>query len=236
MPSTRSTRSGDPPERWVRTVGDALQFLQDVGLCLIFEEKKRPAKREALVSLWDVVDAPDKQPGEHGFGERVGVVWRLKNELPMTYPDEIFYGKLKNGRAMLCTLERLAEIYRDQHQKIDDVGKDARRLYEIIRLRPITSGDLRLDAGFHLPSDRARFDRALQELQIALLIARIDTDPDTWFLFDAAYPRVASMSVRRAALTPARGATSLPREERGRDDEEHANVRRLASQYPSVKQ
>jgi hypothetical protein len=189
MPSTRSTKSGDPPERWVRTVEDALQFLRDVGLCLIFEEKKRPTKREALVSLWDVVDAPDKQPGERGFGERVGVVWRLKNELPMTYPDEIFYGKLKSGRAMLCTLDRLKEIYRNQHQAIDDVGKDARRLYEIICLRPITSGDLRLDAGFHLPSDRTRFDRALQELQIALLIARIDTDPDTWFLFDAAFPQ-----------------------------------------------
>jgi hypothetical protein len=197
MPSTRSTDSDLTRTRWVRSVEDARQFVQSVGLCLIFEEKKRAAKAEQHTSLWDVVDAPDKQPGESGFGERVGVVWRLKNELPMTYPDEFFYGKLTNGRAMLCTLERLAEIFTAQRQEIDDIGKDSRRLYEIIRLRPITSGDLRLDAGFHLPTDRSRFDRALQELQIALLIARIDTDPDMWFLFDAAYPRVG----RRKALS-----------------------------------
>lgn len=174
----------------MRTVEDALRFVESVGLCLIFEEK-RPAKREPLLSLWDVVDAPDKQPGERGHGERAGAVWRLKNELPMTHPDRIFYGKLKNGRAMLCTMARLATIYREQRQPLADLSKDARRLFEIIRLRPITSGDLRLDAGFHLPGDRSRFDRALQELQIALQIARVDTDPDTWFLFDAVFPGVA---------------------------------------------
>ncbi len=56
------------------------------------------------------------------------------------------------------------------------------------KLRPVTSGELRLDAGFHLPDARSRFERALQELQIGLQIARIDVDPDTWFCFDAAYP------------------------------------------------
>jgi hypothetical protein len=190
MPSTRSTERIVARERRVRSVEDALEFVRSVGLCLIFEEK-RTAKREPMVSLWDVVDAPDKQPGERGQGERAMVVWRLKNELPLTYPDEIFYGKLPNGRAMLCTLARLATLYRTQHQPLNALGKDARRLIDIIRLRPITSGDLRLDAGFHLPADRSRFDRALQELQIALQIARVDTDPDTWFLFDAAFPRVS---------------------------------------------
>jgi hypothetical protein len=196
MPSTRSTERPHTGERWVRTVEDALGFVRSVGLCLIFEEK-RTGKRAPMASLWDVVDAPDKQPGERGHGERAMAVWRLKNELPLTYPDEIFYGKLPNGRAMLCTLARLETLYRTQHQPLDALGKDARRLYEIIRLRPITSGDLRLDAGFHLPSDRSRFDRALQELQIALQIARVDTDPDTWFLFDAAFPQVTKAATRR---------------------------------------
>lgn len=177
----------------MRTVDDALHFVRAVGLCLIFEEK-RTGKHAPMASLWDVVDAPDKRPGERGHGERAMAVWRLKNELPLTYPEEIFYGKLPNGRAMLCTLARLETLYREQHQPLDALGKDARRLFEIIRLRPITSGDLRLDAGFHLPGDRSRFDRALQELQIALQIARVDTDPDTWFLFDAAFPSVVSVT------------------------------------------
>ncbi len=189
MPSTPSTNKAAQRTRWVRTVDDALEFVRSVGLCLIFAQTK-PAKRNPLPSLWDAVDAPDKQPGESGFGERTGVVWRLKNELPMNYPDEIFYGKLRGGRAMLCTVDRLREIYPDQRQQPDAVGRDARRLLDIIRLRPITNGELRLDAGFHHPDSRSRFDRALQELQISLLIARVDVDPDTWYLFDAVYPRL----------------------------------------------
>ena len=161
--------------------------MREVGLCLIFSQTKK-TKRAPLISLWDVVDAPDKQAGERGFGERTGVVWNLKNDLPMNHPDDIFYGKLTGGRAMLCTLDRLRQIYPSQRVKSNDVSRDAARLLEIIRLRPITNGELRLDAGFHQPSDRPRFERALQELQIGLLIARVDVEPDTWFLFDAVFP------------------------------------------------
>lgn len=187
MPSTRSTEVGPARTRWVTTIDDALAYLRSVGMCLIFAQTK-PPKRDPLPSLWDVVDAPDKEPGEHGFGKRAEVVWRLKNELPMSHPDEVFYGKLRGGRAMLCTIDKLRELYPAQRQEPDDLGRDARRLLDIIRLRPITNGELRLDAGFHQPDARSRFDRALQELQIGLLIARVDVDPDTWFLFDAVYP------------------------------------------------
>jgi len=173
-------------ERWVRTVEDARRFVHDVELCLIFQ-----AERSGIPSLWDVVDAPDKRPGEHGFGERAGLVWRLKNELPMSYPDEVFYGKLAGGRAMLCTLERLAALYRRQHRPPDELSRDAQRLLALIRGRPIANHDLKLDSGFHTPEMRTRFDRALQELQIGFLIARVDVDPDTWFLFEAVYPSIA---------------------------------------------
>lgn len=189
MPSTPSTEATRETGRWVRTVDDALEFVRSVGLCLIFAPT-HVSKREPLPSLWDVVDAPDKRPGEHGFGERAGVVWRLKNELPMAHPNEIFYGKLRGGRAMLCTMDRLREIHASQRQSAADVSRDAQRLLEIISLRPITSGDLRRDAGFHQPGDRSRFERALQELQISFLIARVDVEPDTWFLFEASYPRI----------------------------------------------
>ncbi len=172
------------PERWVRTVEDARRFVREVGLCLIFAERGRLA----LPSLWDVVDAPDKQPGERGFGERASLVWRLKNDLPMAYPDEVFYGKLRGGRAMLCTLERLETIFREQRREPGEVSRDAQRLLSVVRTRPIANHDLRAEAGFDRPEARARFERALQELQVALLIARVDVDPDTWFLFDAAYP------------------------------------------------
>jgi len=186
MPSTPSTEPA-VAGGWVRSVDDARRFVEQVGLCLIFNE----TGRVRLPSLWDVVDAPDRQPGERGFGERVSLVWRLKDELPMSYPDEIFYGKLRGGRAMLCTLDRLGELYRRQHVAPDEVSRDAQRLLHVIGARPITNRELRAEAGFEGSGAAARFNRALQELQVALLIARVDVDPDTWFLFDSAHPGVA---------------------------------------------
>lgn len=187
MPSTPSTEPPVALRRWVRSVEDARRFVHEVGLCLIFNE----TGRAGLPSLWDVVDAPDKQPGERGFGERVNLVWRLKNELPMAYPDEIFYGKLRNGRAMLCTMERLVKIWREQRQDPTRISRDAQRLLAVIRTRPITNRELREEAGFDRTGSDTRFNRALQELQVGMLIARVDVDPDTWFPFDGAYPAFA---------------------------------------------
>jgi hypothetical protein len=193
MPSTRSTELRQST-RWVRTVDDARRFVLDIGVCQIFESgpSHRSGGRKPMPSLWDVVDAPDKQPGERGFGERSALVWRLKNELPMAYPDQVFYGKLSTGRAMLCTLDYLLSIYGRQRRPGDPLSPDALRLLRIIETRPINNHDLRLDAGFHAPEMRARFERALQELQVRFFIARIDVDPDTWFPFEAAYPTLAA--------------------------------------------
>ena len=185
-------------ERWVRTVEDARVFVRSAGLCLIF--KAGPGSR--YPALWDVVDAPDSQPGEGGHGPRDMLVWRLKNELPTCYPDEVFYGKLSGGRAMLCTLERLADLYRAQHREAGALSRDAQRLLALIAGRPISNKDLRLDSGFHTPDTRARFERALQELQVSFQIARVDVEPDTWFPFAAVYPGIAG------SFTPAPAARS----------------------------
>ncbi|HET7034102.1 MAG TPA: hypothetical protein VFI42_00320 [Thermomicrobiaceae bacterium] len=189
-------------ERWVRTVEDARVFVRSAGLCLIF--KASGAERGGRYpALWDVVDAPDKRPGEHGFGERDALVWRLKNELPLSYPDEVYYGKLAGGRAMLCTLERLTELYRAQYREAGTLSRDAQRLLALIAGRPISNKDLRLDSGLHTPEARSRFERALQELQVSFQIARVDVEPDTWFPFAAVYPAIAARSV-----TPAPAARS----------------------------
>ncbi len=99
----------------VRSIEEARAFVEQVGLCAIFHD---PSGK--LPSLWDAVDAPDKQPGERGWGDKMGKVWSWKNELPARYPDAIFYGKLKGGRAILCTMARLREIYREQHSEDDE--------------------------------------------------------------------------------------------------------------------
>ncbi len=174
----------------VRTIEDARAFVERAGMCTIFDDRTG-----RLPGLWEAVDAPDKQPGERGWGEKMGKVWSWKNELPARYPDALFYGKLRNGRAVLCTMERLSELYREQHRSIETVSETARELYEVIRQGPIANKELRLATGLAGKGGKSRFDRALLELQTALLIVRSNApgvEHDTWVTFEAQYPRQAA--------------------------------------------
>src|SRR3712207_709243 len=174
----------------VKTIEEARDWIRSVRICTIFEDRSGK-----LPSLWDAVDAPDKQPGERGWGDKMGKVWTWKNELPARYPDEIFYGKLKGGRAILCTMDRLREIYRAQHRPLEQVSHTARELYDVIWQGPIPNKPLRGATGLEGKEGKARFDRALLELQVAMLIVRVnrgDVENDTWVAFDAQYPELAA--------------------------------------------
>ena len=54
---------------------------------------------------------PEKQEGEKGWGEKVTAVWDWKNRLPAEYPDEIFYGKIKGGLAVLMSMDYLRDVH-----------------------------------------------------------------------------------------------------------------------------
>ncbi len=119
------------------------------------------------------------------------LVWSWKNELPARYPDEIFYGKLKGGRAILCSFEQLNTIYKAQHRPLAEVSETARDLYDVISAGPIPNKPLRDATGLDGKANKSRFDRALLELQVAMLIVRVNRlhmDGDTWTTFEAQYP------------------------------------------------
>jgi hypothetical protein len=174
----------------VRTIEDARAYIEQVGLCTIFEDRTG-----RLPSLWEAVDAPDKQPGERGWGEKMGKVWSWKNELPARYPNAIFYGKLRGGRAILCTFARLREIYKAQHRALAEISQTARDLYTIIQQGPIPNRELRYAVGLDGKAGKNQFDRALLELQVAMLIARLNhpnVATDTWVPFETQYPELVA--------------------------------------------
>jgi hypothetical protein len=96
-------------------------------------------------------------------------VWTWKNQLPATYLDQIFYDKIKGGRAVPCScMAKLREFYPQQHTP--------------------------LSACSALAQARSQFDRALQELQVTFNIARSnrpDVEGDTWVPFLEQYPAFA---------------------------------------------
>lgn len=169
----------------VRTLAQARALVRAAGLVGIFSNDGGK-----MVSLWDVVDLPGRQPGERGWGQKVTSIWRWKDELPARWPDEVFYGKIPGGLAVLMSLDRLEIHYRDTHRSLTACSELSRRIAERLRFDPATSRELRRDLGLADKAERGRFDRALLELQVTLNITRRNSladRHDTWVLFREQY-------------------------------------------------
>jgi hypothetical protein len=176
------------PNDWVesvQTIEEAREFVLKVGVCGVLHDKS------GAPNLYDAVDAPEKQPGDSGWGDKMGKVWSWKNELPARYPDEIFYGKRKGGGAILCSMAHLKQLYADQHKPLEALSETARKLYEYIEQNPLNNSELKQLSGMSGKASKSAYDRALLELQVAFQIVRVnqtDVEGDTWTPFALQYP------------------------------------------------
>ena len=173
----------------IRTIEEAHAFVLAEKVVTIFSPNGVP-----LPSLWDTVDLPEKQPGEKGWGEKVSAIWTWKNELPARWPEEIFYGKIKGGHAVLMTLDHLREMhFATAYQPVEKLKPLARYLYDHIRQEPYETGPLRQLAMAERGVSKSQVETALKQLQISLNIVR-DPDPaserDRWLTFADAYPEI----------------------------------------------
>jgi hypothetical protein len=170
----------------IRTLAQARAFVRQVEICGIFSDANR-----TMSCLWNVVDLPERRPGERGWGQKISAIWRWKNELPAHYPHEIFYGKTTSGLAVLMSIEYLRDDYYPKHHRpLSDCSPLARQLYSLIKLDPIRTGALRKEMDMTDGSNRPKFDRALRELQATLNIVRRNSlldENDTWVPFSEQY-------------------------------------------------
>ena len=82
------------------------------------------------------------------------------------------------------------EHYPKHHRPLNECSPLAQRIYERLRQDPLTTGSLREELNMAERPERNRFDRALQELQVTLNIARrnsLEDENDTWVLFSDQY-------------------------------------------------
>lgn len=187
---TKSKTTVKSPRKFrLKTLEQAHAFVRAVGKCTIFADKKKSGP-----NLWDVIDLPEKQPGEGGWGQKIGAAWSWKNRLPAEYPDEIFYGKDEQGRAVLMTLEHLAaEHYPKFHRPIELCSPMARRIYALVKVEPLTTTALRNAVAQKDKARRAAFAKGLVELQVTLNIVRSNApeiEADTWLRFGELYPAI----------------------------------------------
>jgi len=169
----------------VKTLRQARDLVLARGVCLIF------ASKPGLASLWEFTDLSDKRPAK-GWSPRVIAIWHWKNDLPAQFPDEIFYGKLPGGLAMLMSMDHLRDRhYPEHHKPLVACSVLARRIYELIRREPRTTAELRKALSNPGVITKAMIDRALTELQTTLNIVRTnapEVETDTWLRFTEQYP------------------------------------------------
>jgi hypothetical protein len=170
----------------IKTIEQAFEFIQEVKVCLIFGSEK-----SGLPSLWEAVDLPERQEGEKGWGKKVMAIWAWKNELPAQFPDEIFYGKLPGGLAVLMFMEHLRdEHYPANHRSVSTCSALAQRAYQLIDLESQTTAEVRKSLSPTGRVSKSKVDTALVELQVTLNIVRsnaVGLKRDTWLPFKEQY-------------------------------------------------
>ena len=177
----------------IKTLEQARAFILRERVCLIFGSKK-----SELPSLWDCVDLPDRVPGEKGWGQKITAIWTWKNHLPAECPDEIFYGKLPGGLAVLMSMDHLREVHYPQaHKDISKCSPLARKMFNLIRTEPMTTTELRKVLPPTVTLTKSALDRALVELQVTLNITRSNAPEihqDTWLRCVDQYPEFSGHS------------------------------------------
>ncbi|KAA3662350.1 MAG: hypothetical protein DWQ04_13750 [Chloroflexi bacterium] len=173
----------------IKTFEEARLLVRELKICTIFESSKTE-----LPSLSEHIDLPEKQEGEKGWGQKVTAVWDWKNRLPATFPNEIFYGKIKGGIAVLMTMEYLRDVhFATAYRCVDELNSLAGHIFEKIRNEPWETTSLRKEVIEEQGCSKSQFDTALKNLQISLNIVR-SNDPkierDTWLAFQEVYPDI----------------------------------------------
>lgn len=168
----------------IKTIQDAFNFVKAEKICTIF-----PSEKVNYTSLYENVDLPEKQPGESGWGQRMEAVWPWKNQLPAQYPDDIFYGKIKGGFAVLMEMDYLEKThFPSAYKPVESLNQLAIQIYEKIRIEPWATTDLRNEIIHETGCTKSQFDTALKNLQITLNVVRESTaEQDTWITFQEVY-------------------------------------------------
>jgi hypothetical protein len=157
-----------------------------VKVCTVF-----PSEKTEHTSLWENVDIPEKQPGEKGWGEKVSAVWSWKTRLPAEYPDDIYYGKIHGGLAVLMDMEYMTETHFPQAYKpVRKLNRLAQQINDFIEEQPWDTTTLRTMVMQEVGCSKSQFDSALKQLQISMNIVRLNdpaAEKDTWVPFRELY-------------------------------------------------
>jgi len=183
----RAERYRQRPHLRVSTEDEALGFLNEVGLSLLFS-----AKDMELPSLWGAICGGDCPVPSHHDNPELGLAWRWKDSLPIE--GKVLYGKFLRKKPVFISLA-LAPCFYALSPNYGDPAEDylqdyldgrlsveAKQVYEVLLEQgALPTSRLRREAGLSGKANANRFDRALAELQMDLRIAKVAiSDANRW--------------------------------------------------------
>ncbi len=185
--AARAERYRQRPHLRVRTEAEALDFLNEVGLCLLFSSKEIE-----LPSLWGALCGEDRPlPNSHD-DYTLGLAWSWKDSLPIA--GKVLYGKFLRKKPVFISLD-LAPFFYALSPNYGDPAADylqdylegrlsveAKQVYEVLLEQgALPTSRLRREAGLGGKSNATRFERALAELQMDFRITKVAiSDANRW--------------------------------------------------------
>jgi hypothetical protein len=197
------------PHLRVHTETEALAFLNDVGLCLLFS-----ARGVELPSLWGALCGADRPMPKGHDSYELGLAWKWKDTLPVA--GEVLYGKFLRRKPVFISLDLAPYFYalspnygdleNDYLQDYRDgrLSVEAKQVYDVLLEQgALPTSRLRRDAGLGGKTNATRFDRALADLQMEFRISKVAiSDANRWgycYVYDLLprhFPEVVSTAAR----------------------------------------
>ena len=153
--------------RRIESAHQAERFVERVGFAACMTDSRRPGP-SLYVAVCGRRDAV--MPRNVQTDEEASHTWRLKDELVRR--GKVYYAKLSRGKAMFIAPRMLPYFHALWGLKRTDeaaaLSEPARAILRVLRREwEMATSDLRADSGV---TDRARFTKALDELQAAMLV------------------------------------------------------------------
>jgi hypothetical protein len=172
--------------RWprrVRTLGEAVKYIDATGFCLLF-----PVKNVALPSLYYAVTRRNLH--EKLVWDKLSqMVWRWKDELPRR--RRALYAKYFRGRGTIISLKMLphflamreaASAPKDYEEFYAQgrIRDDARVIWEALAKHgPLATLELRHACRMDTKAGNVRFKRAILDLQCLLVVVHFGAEQET---------------------------------------------------------
>lgn len=187
------------PESRIETAVEAERFVESLGFCSTLTDARRPGP-SLYVAVCGRRDA--FMPRNVQKDPEANLAWHLKDEV--MHRGRIYYAKMVRARSTFIAPRLIPHFNAlwgvPRRKELDQLSPNARAILKVLRREwEMGTRDLRVESGV---TDRARFTRAIDELQRAMKVIPSEvlykpTFTYIWTLAEGRFPEELSKKVTR---------------------------------------